>query len=243
MNEFEYISQYFTGELPPDEMKQFDRKILQDPVFAEEVAFYCSAVQEIKDTVQEEKKKRFLALYQTGSVQQKRSPVLFMRRRMQLVAAAAIVVVALATWLLWWQPGARQLADNYIQQHFSVLGNTMGPADSLQTAIAFNNHNRLPEAQAIFENLAAADSTNEMAIKNAGIVSLRMNNYDKALVYFSRLEQMTQLQSNPGKFYKAITLLKRNLPGDTEMVKKLLQEIIDNNAENKEDATRILNKM
>jgi tetratricopeptide (TPR) repeat protein len=240
MNEYGHINDYFTGALSPEEMKLFDQQIINDPAFAEEVAFYCNAQHEIKDAVQQEKKARFRELHSLATAPQKSRPVFVMRRRIQVAAAAMIILAALAGWLWWPQPDARQLAGKYIDQHFMVLPNTMGAADSLQTAIALNNRNELPGALAIFEKLAASDSSNEPAIKNAGIVSLRMKDYDKALTYFTRLEQMTHLYSNPGKFYKAVTLLQRNLPGDKQNAKQLLNEVIGNNLENKDEATTLI---
>jgi len=242
MSDFNHISDYFSGTLSPEEMKLFDQKIIQDPAFAEEVAFYCNALQETKNQLDTEKKNRFRKLYANGSAQQKNKPVFFMQRWVQVAAAAIIIIAALAGWLLWPQPGAHDLADKYIQQHFYQLPNTMGTTDSLQTAIALNNRNQLPEALAIFEKLAVAGK-NETAIKNAGIVSLRMKNYDKAISYFSQLEQMAHLYANPGKFYKALALLQRNLPGDKETAKQLLKAVIEIDPENREEATGIVKKL
>ncbi len=241
MNEIDLINDYFSGALSPEEMKRFDLKIQQDPVFAEDVAFFCSARQEAKNQLHAEKKAQFRQLYATSSDQQKKTPVFFMRGWVRTAAAALIIIAALLSWLLWPQTSARELADQYIQQHFYQLPNTMGSntTDSLQTAINLTNRNQLAEALAIFENFAAKDNKNESAIKNAGIVSLRMKNYDKALAYFSQLEQMAQLYSNPGKFYKAITLLQRNLPGDKQTAKTLLEEVIKSDPENKDIATSI----
>lgn len=242
MNEFDHISDYFSGALTPEETELFDQKIRQDPAFAEEVAFYCNAIQEARSQLYAEKKNHFRQLYTTSSAQKKDKPVFFMQRWVQAAAAAIIIIAALAGWLLWPQAKPGEMADKFIQAHFYQLPNMMGEADSLQTAIALNNRNQLPEALAIFEKLAAADAKNETLIKYAGIVSLRLNYYDKALTYFSQLEEM-KLQSNPGKFYKALTLLKRNLPGDKENAQQLLKDVIATDPENKEEAANIIHHL
>ena len=101
---------------------------------------------------------------------------------------------------------------------------------------------KLQEALGQFESIISRDSTSFQAIKYAGIVSLMMKQYDKALNYFLVLGSDTQLYSNPGKFYAALTLLKRNQPGDKLQGKKLLEEVIRMDGDEKEKAIQLLNK-
>ena len=80
------------------------------------------------------------------------------------------------------------------------------------------------------------------AKKYAGIVSLRLKEYDKALMYFSMIESDTSY-SNWGKFYKALTLLERDKKGDIEAAKILLQQVRDNELEGKKEAEEWLKKI
>jgi hypothetical protein len=59
---------------------------------------------------------------------------------------------------------------------------------------------------------------------------LRLGEYDKAISYFSQLGAY-KLYRNPGKFYQAVTLMKRNQPGDKERARDFLQEVVDNELE------------
>ncbi len=43
MEYFEYIQQFFDGELSDTQKKEFENKILMDDKFAEEVAFYIKS--------------------------------------------------------------------------------------------------------------------------------------------------------------------------------------------------------
>jgi hypothetical protein len=52
---------------------------------------------------------------------------------------------------------------------------------------------------AMFKTLAQKDPENSSAKKYAGIVSLRLKNYDKALRYFTLPEADTVFSSNWGK--------------------------------------------
>jgi hypothetical protein len=58
MSDLTYIDKYFKKELTQEELTEFERKINDDPLFAEEVAFYYSAMQAINDQATEEKKKQ-----------------------------------------------------------------------------------------------------------------------------------------------------------------------------------------
>jgi tetratricopeptide (TPR) repeat protein len=80
------------------------------------------------------------------------------------------------------------------------------------------------------------------AKKYAGIVYLRLSNYDKALAYFQDLEKYTSLYANPAIFYHALTLMKRNQPGDKQTAKQLLQQVVQNNLEGKGNAKQWLDK-
>jgi hypothetical protein len=48
--------------LKPEEIRRFERRIAEDPAFAEEVAFYLSAKQSLKTEANQEKKERFRQL-------------------------------------------------------------------------------------------------------------------------------------------------------------------------------------
>ena len=77
----------------------------------------------------------------------------------------------------------------------------------------------------------------------AGIVYLRLGNYDKSLQYFQQSENYSSLFSNPAIFYHALTLLKRNQPGDKQRARELLQQVVDNDIEGKKIAQRWLKKL
>ena len=242
MENLELIENYFKGINNDLQKQQFEKKIMEDASFAEEVAFYISANGVIQQQVQEEKKQRFRELYNEQKVISIKQPVRNMWRYM--AAASVFIALVLITWFLTVSKNStQQLADNYIQQHFQTLSVTMGNQDSLQNGLNLFNSNKLTEALTIFETLIKNNPKNSEAKKYAGIVSLRLNNYDKALEYFSMLATDTSLYSNPGKFYKAITLLKRNKDGDKEAAKKLLKHVRDENLEGKSEAVELLEKI
>jgi tetratricopeptide (TPR) repeat protein len=242
MDDYDYMENYFSGALSPEEMKQFDEKIQNDPAFAEDVAFYCISVQEIKNQVAEEKKKRFKEIYkeQNNKKTVKEQPV---RKLWPYISAAAIIIaLVLGFYLFLSKTTPTQMADTYVHEKFEQMSVTMGIENGLQKGTRLYNEKKFTEALNQFNDILKTDTANTEAKKCAGIVSLQLKDYDKALAYFIQYEN-TPLYVNPGKFYHALTLLKRNQPGDLDEAKNLLQQIVSNDLAEKKTAEEWLKKL
>jgi len=232
------------AEPSADMKKEFERKIADDEKFAEEVAFYLSTKSVIGGEATNEKKERFKKLYEeykkTNASKGQKSAI---RKLWPYVAAAAIIAGILFGKNVFFQPSPQQIADTYIQENFQTLPVTMSSrADSLQTGIRLINEGKLTEALNQFESIIKNDTSSIEAKKYAGIVYLRMQQYDKAIDYFSQLASNTQIFANPGKLYYSVTLMKRNLPGDIDKAKQLLQQVIRDDQEGRKDAEAWLRK-
>ncbi|HYE54838.1 MAG TPA: hypothetical protein VD996_08350 [Chitinophagaceae bacterium] len=237
MQSLEYIDNYFKGNMKPEETRLFEQRIKDDPAFAEEVAFYCNAMQTIQDELITEKKKRFRDIYrqQGGTAVIRNMPA---RRWRPAIAIAALLACVIAGWFLFSRAGGgpQQMAGSYIKENLQELDVTMG---SVQKGLDLYNSGKLKEAQLYFEQMAAQDPSSEDGAKYAGITALRLKEYDKALTHFRQLEKMP-LYTNPSKFYQALTLMQRNQPGDAQQAKQLLQQVVNNNLEGKETAQQWL---
>lgn len=242
MTDLEYIDYCMNTKLPPAEKEQFEKRVASDPLFAQEVAFFLSAIQLAKEKHTTERKKEFKELYAQKAVVKKISPV---RKIWYAVAAAAVIAGLIFGYNLWFKPvSGRELAAQYVKENFTTLSITMGnEKDSMQSALNFYNKGELPKAAQQFDSLIESNSMNVDAKKYAGIVYLRMKDYDKAIARFQQLENMQGLYSNPGKFYEATTLMERNKPGDLEMAKQLLQLVITQNLGGSEKAKEWLKKL
>jgi tetratricopeptide (TPR) repeat protein len=243
----EYIDNYFKQLLSPEERRRFEQMIAEDKDFAELVAFYIAAMQTVRAEGMEDKKERFRRLYESsrltdGSIQlpQKRIP-----RWVPALAAAALIGLILAAWLLYSRPASPQkLADKYIVSHLQSLPVTLsGKEDSLQTGLRYYNEGQFTRALSPLEYVLSKDSTDPAALEYSGIVYLRQQNYDKALSDFRKLEENRTLYDNPGKFLHALTLMKRNRPGDAETAKDLLQQVVNEHLANREAAEDFLKKL
>lgn len=142
------------------------------------------------------------------------------------------------------QSNVHNLALDYYNTDLSRLGQTMGSAlDSLQLGISYYNTKNYSEAVLIFESLIDVDPTNSEARKNLGFSYLGLKDYDKALAQFDELSRMEQLFANPGLFYKALTFLLRDGPGDQDHAKVLLQKVIDEDQEGSRTAREWIKTM
>jgi hypothetical protein len=241
MENLELIENYFKGNTDAMQKQDFENKITRDAAFADDVAFYISANGLLQQQLREEKKQRFKEIYNGQKVIYMKPPV---RNMWKLMAAASIIVaILIITWFVSGNKNSpKQLADTYVQQNFTNLGVTMGNQDDLQKGLQLFNENNFTGALQIFETLATNDPKNSEAEKYAGMAWVRLGKYDKALTYFSLLASNTGLHSNPGKLYKAITLLERNKDGDKVAAKLLLQQVRDEKLEGKNEAEEWLKK-
>jgi tetratricopeptide (TPR) repeat protein len=253
MDSLEYIDAYFGGEFSPEETNQFEKRIQEDPVFADEVAYFLSARAAFKEVNVEERKARFREIYakgvnrgEAGLPRIGREGVRRMNpgRWVPITAAAAILAIVAMAWLLFLRPaGPSSLADTYIRQNLSQLPAKMGGASRLESGVALYNSGRFADAFQQFEDLLRADSLNPTALLDIGVVSLRMENYDKALTYFLKLQNHTDPRVSPALFYEALTLMRRGHPGDSDQAKQKLKRIVQEDLNMKEDAREFLGKM
>lgn len=240
MTHLDYIDDYFRGVLPPTEKKIFDQRISDDSEFADEVFFYIATLKNSKDEAALEKKKRFEELYvrPAGTTGDR---IVASRKWWPYVAAAVVIVAMVIVSLqLTSRPSLQQQADNYIAKNLTSVGVQMSTnTDSLQLAKDLFNQEDYQASRSIVERQIVDGNATDQAFEIAGLSSLHMKDYETAVKHFKSLSAMT-LFANPGKFYHALTLIKRNVEGDQLEAKRLLQQVVDENLEGKETAAKWL---
>jgi tetratricopeptide (TPR) repeat protein len=241
----QYIDAYFQQMLNAEEIRRFEQKIAEDPEFADEVAFYLAAKHTSKAEADQEKKERFRQLLA------QQAPVINIDRERNIKriwiyrvsAAAAVIVCVFLAWNMFFSKSTtpQQMAENYINENLKTLPVKMGEKDSLQEGLRLYNEGRYDSALRQFESMIQRDTAKYLLKNYIGITYLKLGNYEKALQYFKQFENDT-LFSNPSQLNQAVTLLKRNLPGDKQKARELLQQIRDNELEGKEFAKKWLDK-
>jgi len=243
MGSLDDIDAYFEKVPSPEEARQFEKRVQEDPVFAGEVAYYLSAFHALNEVAAEEKKLHFAELYRQTPVPAKIRPI-NRRTWMAALVAASLIAAIVLCWSLFLSPQTGpKLADRYIRENLDLMSVKMGTADSMQSALMLYNDRKYPEALQQLESIIRSDSSNFTAQLDAGIVSLRMGDYDKALSFFSQLEARTDPHVNPALFYEALTLMKRNQTGDPAHAKQFLMRIVQQDLNKKEDALQMLGKL
>jgi len=234
----ERIEDYFQKQLSDSEREQFEKDLKTNPEFAESVAFYLMVKSEAEKSARDKKLAEKHLQWQNLVADKPDTRI----RKLVYYAAAAIILIAFG--LGWYFLNANvksreELANVYVHENFSILAVQMdGEIDSLQQAINAYNNGEYGSAENRIDAILASDPKNAEAQKLAGIVSLRLKNYDKAITCFHKLGEQKDLFSNPGKFYEAIALIQRGLPLDKKAADRLLGEVIDGNLEGKEEAVK-----
>jgi hypothetical protein len=239
MDSLEYIDDYYQGPRSPEETRQFEQRILEDPAFAQELAFYLGSMQAARDIQNEDKKARFRDIYQQQPILTQARPV---RKLWTYIAAAAVMAGVIFGVMLFTRPASRQeLADHYIDLALQDMSGTMGREDSLQTGLKLYQEGKFPEALQQFEIITRSDSTQYLAKKYIGLTLLRMKKYDSAVDFFRQMAA-SPFYANPGPYYEALALMKRNLPGDDALAKQLLEQVDKQELDQKQAARELLRK-
>jgi tetratricopeptide (TPR) repeat protein len=240
----DYIDRYFRGELLAEERLSFEGRCEADEEFAGIVAFYVSTRQILRDELEEKRKAEFQELYHTLSRTSVSRPSPVRKLMPYISVAAACLLLFVGWWAFFRVSGPRALAEGYIGRHFSALPVTMsGSRDSLQSGLDAYNKRDYDQAEALFSALIRKDGRNIEARKYLGILWLVKGDCDKALVQFDSLAVRQDLYSNPGPFYKAITLMKRSAGDDRREAKRLLQEVVDKKLPGNEQAEKWIREL
>lgn len=230
----EHIEDYFQNKLSTEQRVAFEKRITEDESFAGEVAFYMQAREALAEELAIEKKKRFRSIY-TPVATQKRSIV---RRLAPYMSAAAVLILVVGIFMFR-QDSYSDLANKYIRDQLTQQPVYMSTQqDTLAKAMILYNAGKLDESLAILNFVIRTDSSKSVysAKKVAGIVYLRKSDYDKAIQLFEELEKNESLYENYGKFYHAISLMKRNGENDEQRAKELLKQVVNEGLPGKETA-------
>jgi tetratricopeptide (TPR) repeat protein len=158
------------------------------------------------------------------------------------VAAAVALLIAFLTFSPKTTPS--RLANAYIEDNLSTLSTTMSAeTDRLAEGINAFNRKDFAAAEEIFLSLSDNVELAPETAKYLGITYLHTGDYEGAIEQFHKLISFTNLYANPGKFYLAITLMKRSAGGDEERARKLLEEVVEQKLPGNKEASDWLTRM
>ena len=239
----EYIESYFQQTLSDQEKAAFEARCETDEMFAQEVAFYITTRQALREELLVQKQKQ----WKEQDLEEEETPVVSIKRKTSFIrwvsyAAAACLLLTVSLFLFETQNSPQKLAANYVETEYATLSQEMsGSTDSITLGKAAYGDKDYDKALQFFEGVEQRDPSNSYVKKYAGLAYLQKKDYNNAIQQFDELANMN-LHSNPGHFLKAITLLKRDKPGDKEEAKTLLQKVVNENEEGSEEAKEWLKK-
>lgn len=240
----EYIEAYFTNALDETEKKAFEQRCETDDAFAQEVAMYTLARQALREKLLEQKQAQWKSLKATDNLKPEAAPVRKINFRQWVpYAAAACILFAVVFTFLKGNSSPDQIAGKYINENYMHIDVTMaGGKETIDRGIAYYNDKKYDSALVLFKSIDTGSPVKVSTKKYEGLVYLVTKDYDKALDEFQKISEMT-LESNPGMFLKAITLLRRNKDGDKEEAKKILNQVVEKKEVGSNDAVKLLEEL
>ena len=243
--DLDLIERHRRGLLAGAELEAFLAREKEDREFAQKIRSYTDIIEgieyygrqkEFADTVREWeneiKKKSESGAPETfaADLRHEGRIVPMYRRGTFWLAAAAVSIPLLIAFLVFFQKDSpERLATAYIEQNLTTLSTTMGTeTDSMALAVGAFNERDYKKAETMFRSLSKNEALAAETTKYLGITYLNTGQYEEAIEQFNKLISFTDLYSNPGKFYLAITLMKRSKQGDVAQAKELLQDVVTN---------------
>ncbi len=235
----ERIEHYFDAELTEAERRQIEADLATDIDLADDTAFYLqariAAQQAAHENLLKNKHQQWLSLSE-------RQPRHLSRNNwISIAAAVLLVILPIFYFNNPFQNDLSTRAEYFLTNNLKELPVHLGDEEAfLQNALQAYNQQHYAQSIEAANTYLAQHPQDAEALKVLGLAQLQLRAYDKALSYFQQLSAQTQLYSNPGKYYEGLTYLLRNQPGDEDMAKKLLNEVITNSLEGKQDALKLL---
>src|SRR5688572_9335621 len=96
-DKLEYIDDFFKGELDAEQLELFEKRVMEDPDFADELAFYLSSVHTLRLGINKDRKNHFRTLYSNEG----KPKLQTIRLWPYMSAAAAIVIILIGVYFFY----------------------------------------------------------------------------------------------------------------------------------------------
>jgi len=235
----ERIEHYFDAKLTEAEKLQFEADLAANAALADDSAFYLQTRLAAQQVAHEDLLKE---KHQQWSDLNKESPKSLSRNNwIGFAAAVLLIILSIFYFNNFYQKDLSLRAKKYLALNLKELPLHLSDEEqSIQEATLAYNQQKYKESITSAATYLIKHPTDAEALKVIGLAQLQLQKHDEALAYFRQLTAQTQLYSNPGKYYEALTYLLRNQPGDQETARKILNEVIEKNLEGKQDALKLL---
>jgi hypothetical protein len=240
----ELLDRYYQGEMEAEEARQFEARLDQEPELAQELALLSAWAEGIRqqqsEPLSEEEESRLAALIQQEANRPPPSPdsppaakappedspadpplLLWKRYRWPLAAAALALLLA---WLFWpvADPAPGQQLALYQQQVFQRSSDLGSESDSLLNAarLAFDKQD-WEQSISLYEQLLAADSSNQVLIQDLASAYFWADQKEKAL----RILRKGPPEDRQARWAQAILLLSFDSQDMRDQAEPLLRAL------------------
>jgi hypothetical protein len=236
-NTFELIERYFAGDLLPQELESFEKRLKSDQSFAQEVE---------NQRLTHKATDIYAQLKTIDKVKEKYNEILKSEKNnrrtfLSIAAAISILIIAGFGFLVPANYSNEALAD----AHFEVYSDritTMGTSTDKQLAAGMQAYNETDFEKAItlFSNLPDTLAQKNLINLYTGIAFMETNQFEKAATIFRQLIDSNSPQLEVARWYLALNYLKSN---DLENARPLLNQIAAAEAYQSKNAAKLLKKL
>ncbi len=231
-SDLEYINQYLRGELDERDRSLFEKRLKEDPAFAEEVKLH----QKVKEVVLDENTHRLDQVLKDIRREWERKPTatqpVFAWLKTPYRVAAAIVLImaagALAYIALWpSHPSSQELFSIYYQPSPLSLQRGLENPPELEKAFGHYQKSEYNRALDYFEDPAVVTLSSIKVEFYKAHCYLNTGEIERSIKSFEEVIQHgDNVYMKPAHWYLALSYLKAN---DRDTAKKLLMEIGEGN--------------
>ena len=222
----DWIEKYLTNKLSTEEIKEFDKKLLEDDAFAEEVQFHQRLQMAIELEGKEQLRKELTLL--GNSLSNTEAPQTLNRpiwKRPWIYAAAA--AIAFIFFLRFYTnqsviPDSDDLYTQYIDVPSMRVVRGEVTDSLMQLAYSAYSGGDYLAAKELLTEAVQVDSSQVLAKFYLGITCLKLDEASKALTYFKQIPQ-AHAYSPHARWYIAMAYLKQH---NLEACKNELQYIV-----------------
>lgn len=218
MEREDIINGYFEQRLSDLELKEFERRVVEEPDFAEEVEFR----KQLQAAITQNERLKIKSQLQNFELQrEKKSPPKNKNIRWLAIAASFVVLLGLSK--VYFDNRTVSPNDLY-ERYYQPFPNVISPVvrggqdlDELAKAFSLYEAAEYKEALKIFSKYSDVNS-----IFYAGLSEMELNNYAKAIPFFDDVIKQKSTFESYAKWYKALAYIKLNKKDEAL---KLLQSI------------------
>ncbi|GJM34946.1 MAG: hypothetical protein DHS20C18_39470 [Saprospiraceae bacterium] len=236
-NTFELIEQYLGGELKGEALQSFEERLASDPEFVVEVERQKMTHKVVDIYAQLKTKTQVEDLHAKAKHARKQRNI-----RIIPLAASIALIISLG---IWFYPKDTQISnDDLVAANFDLypdrittMGNT--PDSLLALGVSAYNHKDFNSALTIFSEIPNKHPQADLIHLYGGISYLGIHEPDNALLVLRRIKENSPYRE-AARWYQALAYLEKQ---DTEQVRTLLQEIVQEDAFPGEKARILLEEL